>query len=146
MDDVKDAPFLKLKLGTGDPLYDLEIVRTARASYTGPLCVDANSAWSIPEAVKIIPDLSAFELVFIEQPIKAGEHDDWHLLIRLLPRDHAPLIADESIHSVDDVLALAGAVAGINVKIAKCGRNAQNTENHCRRPGTRNDGSARLYD
>ncbi|NNE69884.1 MAG: dipeptide epimerase [Rhodothermales bacterium] len=115
-------PRLKLKLGTGDSQRDVEIVRRVRALSDAEICVDANGAWSIPEAVSVIPRLNELKLLFIEQPIANKDPDDWHLLRRLLPRTSTPpLIADESFRSADDAIALAGAADGINVKLAKCG-------------------------
>lgn len=118
---VSEYPALKLKLGSGDLEFDEAIVRTAREMYAGDLCVDANSAWSIPDAVKIIPRLRQFDLQFVEQPISYNDIDDWHLLRRLLPKPGVPLIADESVRTTDDVIALAGAADGVNLKLAKCG-------------------------
>jgi len=118
---VSEYPNLKLKLGSGDLEYDEAIVRIAREMYTGELCVDANSAWTIPDAVKIIPRLCQYDLQFVEQPISFDEIDDWHLMRRLLPRPGVPLIADESVRTTEDVIALAGAADGVNLKLAKCG-------------------------
>lgn len=65
--------------------------------------------------------LADFNLAFVEQPISAEDIDDWHLLRRLISGCTTPLIADESIQGQDDVIALAGAADGINIKLAKCG-------------------------
>ncbi len=118
---VNDFPFLKLKLGSGDLHFDEEIVRMARQNFSGRLAVDANAAWTIPDAVEIIPRLAAFNLEFVEQPISYDDIDDWHLLRRLLKSHNVPLIADESVRTADDVIALAGAADGVNLKLAKCG-------------------------
>lgn len=121
LDSVGQYPSIKLKLGSGDLAFDETIVRIARENFRGILCVDANSGWSIPDAVQIIPKLRKFNLAFIEQPIDYGDTDDWHLLRRLLRHTEVPLIADESVRSADDVIALAGAADGVNLKLAKCG-------------------------
>jgi L-alanine-DL-glutamate epimerase-like enolase superfamily enzyme len=39
----------------------------------------------------------------------------------LLPGDLPPLVADESVQRVQDILALAGVADGVNVKLAKVG-------------------------
>lgn len=114
-------PILKLKLGTGDPARDEAIVRIARQSTGAPLCVDANSAWSLDEAARIIPRLAAYDLLFVEQPLPQNDPDDWLRLRRRLPENKPPLIADESIQSARDMLALAGAIDGVNLKLAKAG-------------------------
>lgn len=113
-------PMLKLKLGTGSIELDEELVRIAREETNGPLCVDANSAWSVEDAALIIPRLAAFQIAFIEQPI-TGNPAAWHDLRRRLTQDAPPLFADESVQTTADVLALVGAIDGINVKLAKTG-------------------------
>ncbi len=120
---AKGFPVLKLKLGTGDLEADESIVRIAcqeKESFAR-LCVDANSAWQVEEAALIIPRLAAYDLLFVEQPIPATTIEDWHCLRDLLPDNLPPLIADESVQRSDDVLALAGAADGINIKLAKVG-------------------------
>jgi len=121
LDTVDTFPFLKLKLGSGNPDFDEAIVRKTREQYGGLLCVDVNSGWSVDVAAKMIRKLTDCNLVFIEQPISADHIDDWHLLRRILPSDVPPLIADESVHSPENVIELAGAATGINIKLAKCG-------------------------
>ena len=114
-------PVLKLKLGTGDLDRDEAIVRTAFACTKSRLCVDANSAWPIREAFDMILRLVPYNLLFIEQPLPADDPDDWHRLARLLPEEGPPLIADESIQTADDILGLAGAADGVNIKLTKAG-------------------------
>ncbi|MFQ5568517.1 MAG: mandelate racemase/muconate lactonizing enzyme family protein [Rhodothermales bacterium] len=114
-------PILKLKLGTGSLERDEAIVRTAREVTDAQLCVDANSAWSIEDAARIIPRLARYDLLFIEQPLPPDTHDAWRQLRRRLPDKVPPLIADESIQTAADVLALADIVDGINLKLTKAG-------------------------
>ncbi|MFT5145269.1 MAG: L-alanine-DL-glutamate epimerase-like enolase superfamily enzyme [Thalassolituus oleivorans] len=116
-----NAP-LKLKLGSGNLEMDVQIARRVRDLTDAAICVDANGAWSIPDAVRAIPRLAELNVVFVEQPIAANDPEDWHLLRRLLANPSGPvLVADESVRSAEDVLALAGAADAINVKLAKCG-------------------------
>jgi len=114
-------PFLKLKLGSGDVEFDLAIVRRTREQYRGHLCVDVNGGWTLDKAVEAITALSDVDLVFIEQPIRPVENDEWRLLKRLIPKNRIPLIADESVQGPADIIELAGAVSGVNIKLAKCG-------------------------
>lgn len=117
-----DHSRLKLKLGSGDGERDVAIVQRVRSLSDAEVCVDANGAWSIPEAVSVIPRLNELGVLFVEQPIADTDPEDWHLLRRLLPRANTPpLIADESFKTADDAIALAGAADGVNVKLAKCG-------------------------
>lgn len=121
LSDVADFPFLKLKIGSGDLDWDEEIVRLTRTVFSGTLCVDVNSKWPVDAAIKMLDRLAGYDLDFVEQPIPADDIEDWHLLKRLTRRSTIPLIADESVQGHDDVIALAGAADGINIKLAKCG-------------------------
>ncbi len=114
---------LKLKLGAGNLEADEAIVRVACQEKGSDvrLCVDANSAWQVDEAVRIIPRLAVYDLLFVEQPIPGAKVEDWHRLRRLLPDGLPPLIADESVQSASDIPPLAGAADGINIKLAKAG-------------------------
>ncbi len=116
-----DYPILKLKLGAGSLKADEAIVRRVREQTSASLCVDANCAWSVDEAARIIPRLAGYDLLFIEQPIPATDADDWHHLRRLLPKGVPPLIADESVQQASDIVALAGGADGINIKLTKAG-------------------------
>lgn len=121
LDEVRDFPFLKLKLGAGDPDRDLEIVRFAQRHTRADLCVDANGAWTVETAARLIPALTELNVRFVEQPIPAGDAASWRRLRDHLPEGVAPLIADESVRTVSDLFSLAGAADGINVKLAKSG-------------------------
>ncbi|NNF04737.1 MAG: dipeptide epimerase [Rhodothermales bacterium] len=119
--ELKGIRQIKLKLGSGDPDHDLELVRTAVQHFDGSVCVDVNAGWSLDQAARLLPRLARFDLLFIEQPIASPEREEWHQLRRLLPSGIPPLIADESHQTAEDVVELAGAADGINVKLAKCG-------------------------
>ena len=121
LSEAEGFPFLKLKIGCGDVSFDEAIVRHTRCQYSGMLCVDVNAKWPIQTAVDMIKRLADCDLAFIEQPIPAEDPEEWHLLRRLLKGAPATLIADESLQTPDDILALAGAANGINIKLAKCG-------------------------
>jgi L-alanine-DL-glutamate epimerase-like enolase superfamily enzyme len=54
----------------------------------------------------------------IEQPFPA-ERLDW--LADLQARSALPIVADESCVTIEDLDSLVGVVAGVNVKLAKCG-------------------------
>lgn len=120
---VDNYPVLKLKLGTGNLDVDENIVRTAveQTNSKSKICVDVNGAWSVDEAAYIIPKLSTYDLLYIEQPIHWRNIEDWHHLRRMLPKNIPPLIADESVKQIEDILSLANAADGINIKLSKVG-------------------------
>jgi L-Ala-D/L-Glu epimerase len=109
---------LKLKLGGFDGL-DVERVRAVRAVTDLPLMCDANEAWSLDEALEIIPQLGASEigLEYCEQPLKAGDPDG----PALKERSPVPIYVDEDCHTLADVAGCAERAHGINIKLAKSG-------------------------
>ena len=76
-------------------------------------------------AIQIRPlhDLFVAEVsgVDLTQPIAQDDVPGWHRLRAALPDGAPPLIADESVHTAADIMPLAGAVDGINIKLAKAG-------------------------
>ena len=108
-------PALKIKVGGPSDLATLEAVR---AVYPGPLRVDANTGWQPDDAVALLPELERLGVELIEQPFPARRLDQ---LGWLQERSSLPIVADESAVTIEDLDALVGVVAGVNVKLAKCG-------------------------
>ena len=111
-----EYPVLKIKLGAGDERRVLAIVRAAAPGKT--LRVDANAAWSRERAVEMLAVLQEHDVELLEQPLKADDIDG---LRELQSRTSIPIIADESCRVAADVERLAGAVHGVNIKLAKTG-------------------------
>ena len=86
--------------------------------FTGPIRVDANTGWEPEEAVAFIPELVRLGVELIEQPFPARRLDQ---LQWLQERSVLPIVADESCVLPEDLDGLVGVVAGVNVKLAKCG-------------------------
>ena len=84
------------------------------------LRVDANAAWRPKMAVRMSAILADVGVEFVEQPVAAGDIEG---LAYVRDRGTLPVVADESCVDAADVarLARAGAVDGINLKLAKCG-------------------------
>jgi L-alanine-DL-glutamate epimerase-like enolase superfamily enzyme len=111
------ADFPALKIKCGGPA-DLETLRAVRQVYAGPIRVDANTGWSRADAAALLPALVELGVELIEQPFPARAYRD---LAWLQERSTLPIVADESCVLPEDLDALDGVVAGINVKLAKCG-------------------------
>jgi L-alanine-DL-glutamate epimerase-like enolase superfamily enzyme len=108
-------PALKIKVGG---LADLATLRAVRDVYAGPLRVDANTGWTPDAAAALLGPLADLGVELIEQPFPA-ERLDW--LADLQARSPLPIVADESCVTIGDLDSLVGVVAGVNVKLAKCG-------------------------
>ncbi len=111
------ADFPALKIKCGGPA-DLDTLRAVRAVYTGPIRVDANTGWSRADALALLPELVDLRVELIEQPFAARAYRD---LGWLQERSSLPIVADESAVTMEDLDALVGVVAAVNVKLAKCG-------------------------
>jgi L-Ala-D/L-Glu epimerase len=110
-----DFPALKIKCGGPADLATLHAVRDV---YSGPIRVDANTGWTRADAQTLLPELSDLGVELIEQPFPARAYRD---LGWLQQRSSLPIVADESAVAIEDLDALVGVVAGVNVKLAKCG-------------------------
>jgi L-Ala-D/L-Glu epimerase len=108
-------PALKVKVGGPEDVATLEAVR---AVYDGPIRVDANTGWGPDDAGKLLPVLERLGVELIEQPFPADRLDQ---LAWLQERSSLPVVADESAVTIHDLRGLVGVVAGVNVKLAKCG-------------------------
>ena len=110
-----DFPALKIKVGGAADLATLEAVRSV---YAGPIRVDANTGWTPEGAVALLPELERLGVELIEQPFPARRLDQ---LRWFQERSPLPIVADESAVTIEDLDGLVGVVAGVNVKLAKCG-------------------------
>jgi L-alanine-DL-glutamate epimerase-like enolase superfamily enzyme len=112
---------LKLKVGFGAET-DLANLTALRAIVgTGMLATDANQGWSVDQALDMLPRLSAFDLRWLEEPIRADRpREEWR---RLHAKAKMPIAAGENISSVDGFKAvLAEDVLGVvQPDIAKWG-------------------------
>jgi O-succinylbenzoate synthase len=84
---------------------DIERVEAVRDALgpEGRLRVDANGAWDVDTAARMIGALDAFDLEYVEQP--CAELEEMALLRR---RVDVPLAADESVRTAADPLRVAG--------------------------------------
>ena len=114
---TRAAHFPALKIKLGGPA-DLQTLEAVRAVYGGPIRVDANTGWAPDDAVALLPDLERLGVELIEQPFPAHRLDQ---LRWLQERSPLPIVADESAVAYDALHGLVGVVAGVNVKLAKCG-------------------------
>jgi len=110
----KPWPVYKVKVGTAD---DIAIVRSMRKNTDAILRVDANAAWDVQTALKLIPQLKELGVEFIEQPLAK---DDWEGMRTLYKVSSLPLYADETCVFEGDVEKCKDHFHGINIKLTKC--------------------------
>ena len=110
----KPWPIYKIKLGTDE---DIDIIKALRKDTDAVLRVDANSGWTLQEALEKLPLLKDLGVEFVEQPL---HKDDWQGMKELYKKSPLPLIADESCVLESDVLKCRDHFHGINIKLTKC--------------------------
>lgn len=107
---------IKVKLGGGN---DKEMIETIRSVTNVPLYVDVNQGWRDKrKALDMAFWLKEKGVVFLEQPLPKTLIDDMAWLNQNSP---LPIIADEAVQTLADVLPLKGVYSGINIKLMKCG-------------------------
>lgn len=112
---------IKVKVGL-DVDKDIERIRKIREEIGNSIriVVDANQGYTFREAQFFISQAEKLNLGFIEQPVKFS---DFHSLKKLKEYSSIPVMADESMKSIEDFRKLAGmnAVSMINLKLMKVG-------------------------
>ncbi len=110
----KPWPIYKIKVGTAD---DMAIVKALRENTDATLRVDANAAWDVQTALRLIPQLKELGVELVEQPLAKG---DWEGMQVLYKESSLPLYADESCVNEQDLEKCKGVFHGINIKLTKC--------------------------
>lgn len=108
---------IKIKVGKGDDIRRVEKIR----KIFGPkiaLSVDANTAWSVEEAIDKINKMRKYDIEMIEQPVKTIDE------MKIVSENvKTPLLADESLTTVESAeeLAKKKACQIFNIRISKHG-------------------------
>jgi L-alanine-DL-glutamate epimerase-like enolase superfamily enzyme len=107
---------LKVKLGREN---DREMVEVIRSLTDKPLCVDVNQGWKDRNyALEMAGWLKEKGVIFLEQPMPKEMKDD---IAWLTQRSPLPVIGDEAIQNISDLLNNKDIYSGINIKLMKCG-------------------------
>ena len=120
--DIRRHRIFKLKIGAGEVNADLNHVIAIKQALgeRASVRVDVNQAWDESVALRACRVLGDNGIDLIEQPISRINRGGQ---VRLNQRSPAPIMADESIESVEDAFSLAadGAASIFALKIAKNG-------------------------
>ena len=114
---------LKLKVGGSDSSIDIERIYAVREAVgkAVPIRIDVNQGWkTVGHAVQVINQLDGAKLTWIEQPIRMG---DFRGLADIRRKTSTPIMADESVQTMEDVLEIIRLEAAdyINIKLMKSG-------------------------
>jgi L-alanine-DL-glutamate epimerase-like enolase superfamily enzyme len=111
---------LKIKVGKDVDTDARALEAIARAAPSARLRVDANAGYTSREALALAKACAGLSIECWEQPCAAEDLDGLREVSDALD---APVIADESVHGLDDLAELVrcASVDGINLKLAKHG-------------------------
>ncbi len=114
---------VKLKIDSvKDMDLDIARIREVRAA-VGPdmsIRLDGNGVYTVPHAVRLCRRIEEFDIESIEQPVQAH---DIKGMADIRQAIGIPLMADESVHTMHDAMAMIEHRAAdiIKLKISKCG-------------------------
>ena len=114
VDEAAPYNVLKVKMGLDN---DKELVEIIRSKTDRPICVDANQGWNDKNmALEMCHWLAERNCLFVEQPLPKEmiEETAW-----LRERSPLPIIADEFLQRLPDVIRAYQAYDGINIKLMK---------------------------
>jgi len=107
---------LKVKLGRDN---DREMVEVIRSLTDKPICVDVNQGWKDRGyALEMAKWLKEKGVIFLEQPMPKEQKND---IAWLTGNSPLPVIGDEAIQNVGDIIEQKDIYSGINIKLMKCG-------------------------
>lgn len=116
VDEAAPYRILKVKLGRDN---DREMIEVIRSSTDKPLCADVNQGWTDRNhALEMAEWLAGKGVVFLEQPLPGERKDD---LAWLTQRSPIPIIGDEAIQNISDIIENREVYSGVNIKLMKCG-------------------------
>jgi len=112
---------VKVKTGFADHAFDLERLEAFKKARPDlDLRIDYNQGLAPFGALAKLRDVETFKPTFIEQPVKA---DQWQAMASLTAALDTPVLADESVFTLADLVkAMENRIAnGVSIKIMKCG-------------------------
>ena len=114
--EAQGVKIIKVKLGRDS---DKELIKTIRSITDVPLYVDANQGWTDrKQSLDMIYWLKEQGVQLIEQPMLKTDIDGNAWLTAHSP---IPIIGDEAVQRLPDVIQAQGVYHGINIKLMKSG-------------------------
>lgn len=114
--EAEPYKILKVKLGRNN---DREMIEVIRSVTDKPLCADVNQGWKDKSySLEMAHWLHEKGVIFLEQPLPKEliEETAW-----LRERSPIPVIGDEAVKNLADLVKYKDVYSGINVKLMKCG-------------------------
>lgn len=111
---LADVPLIKVKVDAGEPEAAIRAVRAAAPQ--AALIVDPNESWDEALVRRAMPVLEECRVDVLEQPCADGD-DGWLAGFS----GPVPICADESVHTVAELDAVAARYQAVNIKLDKTG-------------------------
>lgn len=113
--EASEFKLLKVKLGKDN---DKEMIETIRSVTDVPLTADANQGWKDKHyAIDMINWLNEKNVLYVEQPIPKEMIDENAWLTQNSP---LPILGDESIQRLSDLIKMKDVYSGVVIKLMKC--------------------------
>lgn len=113
--EAAEYKILKVKLGRET---DKEMIETIRSVTNTPITVDVNQGWKDKHfALDMAHWLKERNVLFVEQPMPKTQVDD---LAWLTENSPLPIIGDEGVQRLSDIVKAHKVYSGINIKLMKC--------------------------
>lgn len=113
--EAAEFKILKVKLGRET---DKMMIETIRSVTDVPVCVDINEGWKDKNfALDEIFWLKERGCVFVEQPMSRFDFNSNAWLTEHSP---LPIMADEAVQRLPDIIKAHGVYSGVNIKLMKC--------------------------
>jgi L-alanine-DL-glutamate epimerase-like enolase superfamily enzyme len=113
--EAAEYKILKVKLGRET---DKEMIETIRSVTNTPITVDVNQGWKDKHfALDMAHWLKEKNVLFVEQPMPKTQIDD---LAWLTENSPLPIIGDEGVQRLSDIVKAHKVYSGINIKLMKC--------------------------
>ncbi|HMN17178.1 MAG TPA: dipeptide epimerase [Ignavibacteriaceae bacterium] len=113
--EASEFKLLKVKLGKDN---DKEMINTIRSVTDVPLTADANQGWTDKhQALDMINWLSDKNVLYVEQPLPKEMIDENAWITENSP---IPILGDESIQRIGDLIKMKDVYAGVVIKLMKC--------------------------
>lgn len=91
---------IKMKIGALPFAEEVEILRRVRSAFPDvELRLDANGAFAPDEALHRLETLAAFDIAFVEQPVRSGQ---WDVMADICRQSPIPIALDEELIPVTD--------------------------------------------
>ena len=121
LDQRRPFHHIKIKVGSST-VESVKLIETIRKKVGNniPICVDANMAWNLEEAIDAIKNFEQFNIKFYEEPLAKGDLLSYK---KLRSETGAKILLDESLCSLEDAINAIHekAVDAFNIRISKCG-------------------------